>query len=172
MRRCYNVKPKYSTSEKILKTFIFLCIRNTSFHPFFFFFSCVQLSLLSVTTLMFLDIFLLCCWRQHLLVFLKTPENPWSSPKNPSSSQFSLLFPLWVFSPLTRIHWRFFCVSGAHDPEWGIYFKTSQASQYCTSDRGDGHAHWVVPCHGTCKGECLVVRLLTVPTILKNSIPT
>lgn len=133
---------------------------------FLHFFFCVLRSLLSVTTLMlFLDMFLLYCWRQHLLVFSKTQENP-------CRSQFSLLFPLWIFFPLTHIHWRFFCVSGAHDPEWGIYFKTSQASQYCTSDWGDGHANWVVPCHGTCKGEYFGDKLLIVSTMFKNSIPT
>lgn len=162
MRRCYHVKSKDSASEKILNAFIFLSIRNMSFLPFFFL--CSALSSFSYC-------FDISRYVPSLLLEATSVsffKNPRESMQLPILSAFSTA----NFFPLTHIHWRFFCVSGAHDPERGIYFKTSQASQYCTSDWGDGHANWVVPRHGTCKGECFGVKLLIVSTILKNSIPT
>lgn len=149
MRRCYPVvKSKDSTSEKILKTFIYLCIRNMSFPPFLFLCSALSAFSYHFDVSRYVPSLLL---EATSVSFFK---NPGESMQLPILSAFSTA----IFFPLTHIHWRFFCVSGAHDPEWGIYFKTSQASQYCTSDRGDGHANWVVPCHGTCKGECFGVQ--------------
>lgn len=139
--------------EKRFKSFHIKFFSVLEIHLFLPFFLGVLFSVLfSVIILMlFLVLFLLYC------LFFKILNNP-------CRSQFSLhlenVHGSESFSHQSIVIKDFFCVAGTHDTEWGIYSKTSQASQYCTSDWGDGHANRVVPCHGTCKGEYFGVKLL------------
>lgn len=59
------------------------------------------------------------------------------------------------------VYWlrRLFPWTGAYDPERGVYFKKSEASQYCSSDRRDGCANGTVSCHGISKGVYIGKRI-------------